>query len=113
MVLPSLPALLLMPMFLVGAVLWVFGPWWSWIPFNSLFALLAIVTLLAGPSRIRFITPIAAQSTSSTFSFTLLLAIAVGVGLLLQGCYWKLILFAFVFIVSALMWPLLRTLGPL
>jgi len=109
----SLPALLLMPMFLVGAALWVFGPWWSWIPFSSLFALLTIVTLLAGPSRIRFATPIAAQSTSSTFSLTLLLAIATGVGLLFQGRYWELILCALVFIVSALMWPLLRTLGPL
>lgn len=109
----SLPALLLMPLFLAGAVLWVFGPWWSWIPFNSLFALLAIVTALAGPSRIRFSTPIAAQSTSSTFSLTLLLAIAISVGLLFQGRYWELILSALVFLVSALMWPLLRSLGPL
>lgn len=94
MVLLSFPALLLMPMFLVGAVLWVFGPWWGWMPFNSLFALVTIVTLLAGPSRIRYTTPTAAQSTSSTFSLTLLLAIAISVGLLFQGRYWELILCA-------------------
>lgn len=107
------PGMVLIPLFLITGAFWAFGPAWSWIPFNALFWLLTIITLIAGPSRIAITTPMAAQSTSSTFSFTLLLAIGIAVALFLFGRYWELVLCGAVFLVSGLMWPRLRTLGPI
>jgi hypothetical protein len=52
----------------VEVAVWVAGAAWSWIPFNVIFWLLTLVTLVAGPRRIAVTSPISAQSTSSTFS---------------------------------------------
>ena len=108
----SMPGCLLIPVFVVCAVFWVFGPAWSWVPFMVIFVIVTLMTLIAGPSRIVLETPSAAQSTSSTFSLTMLLAIAMAIGLFLKGRYWELILCVIVFIVSGLTWPRLRTIGP-
>ena len=109
----SMPGCLLIPVFLVCAAFWVFGTAWSWIPFIVIFMIVTLITLIAGPSRIAIETPSAAQSTSSTFSLTMLLAIALAIGLFFKGRYWELILCVIVFIASGLIWPRLRTLGPL
>ena len=108
-----MPGCLLMPIFLICGAFWVFGPSWSWIPFNFVFGLLAIITMIAGPSRITYQAPSAAQWTSSTFSLTLFLSIAIGIGLLFKERYWEIVLCVIVLLISAIMWPKLRTLGPL
>ena len=109
----SMPGCLLTPLFMVFAAFWVFGPAWSCIPFMLIFLIVTLITYIAGPSRIAFETPSAAQSTSSTFSLTMLLAIAIAIGLFFKGRYWELFLCVVVFIISGLTWPRLRTLGPL
>ena len=108
-----MPGCLLMPIFIACAVFWVFGPGWSWIPFSGFFGVLTLITLIAGPSRIAFEAPSAGQWTSSTFSLTMFLAIAIGICLIIKGRYLELIPCAIVFIISGLLWPKLRTLGPL
>src|SRR5262245_30057047 len=102
-----------MPLFLISAGFWAFGTTWSWIPFNALFWLLALTTLAAGANRLVMTSPMAAQSTSSTFSLNLLLSIAVGAALFFRERYWELALCAAVFLASGFMWPRLRTLGPM
>ena len=108
-----MPGIILIPLFVITGAFWAFGPSWSWIPFNLLFWLLTIITLLARPSRIAVTAPMTAQSTSGTFSLTLLLAIAIAVALFFYDRYWELILCGAVFLSSGLIWPRLRTLGPL
>ena len=108
-----LPGCLTMPLSLVGAAFWIFGPSWSWVPFTLIFVLLLVPTLAAGPKRIAAAAPTAAQSMSATFSLTLVLAIAVAIGLLIRGRYLELPLCILVFVASGLLWPRLRTLGPM
>lgn len=107
------PGIIMMPIFLIGAGLWAFGPAWSWIPFNALFWTLTLITLAARLDRIAVTTPMAAQSTSATFSLTLLLSIAIAVALLYRGRYWELVPCGAVFLASGFMWPRLRSLGPM
>jgi hypothetical protein len=108
-----LPGILLMPIFLVAGGLWAFGPTWSWIPFNALFWLLAVITLVAGPRRLSLMSPISAQSTSATLSLTLLLSIGIAAALIFYERYWELVPCVAVFLVSGLLWPRLRTHGPI
>ncbi len=107
------PGCLLMPLFLGGAAFWVLGPPWSWVPFTVLFALAVVPLLLGGPARIATAAPSAAQSVSGTLSLTMLLAIGVAIGVALRGRWMDLIPCAVVFLISALLWPKLRTLGPM
>ena len=104
-----LPGLALMPVFVGAGAFWVFGPGWSWIPFVAIYALVTMVTLVAGPTRIVLEAPSAAQSISSTFSLTMLLAIAIAIGLGFKGRFWELSLCAGVLLSSAALWPRLRT----
>ena len=84
------PGILLMPAFLIAAGFWAFGPTWSWIPFNSIFWLLAAITFVAGgPRRVILMSPMSAQSTSGTFSLTLLLSIGVAAVLIFHERYWE------------------------
>jgi len=107
------PGIILMPLFIVAGGFWAFGPAWSWIPFNAAFWLLTLITLAANPNRLAVKTPMAAQSTSATFSLILILAIAMAAALIFRERYWELILCGAVFVVSGFMWPRLRTLGPM
>jgi hypothetical protein len=102
-----------MPLFLIAAGFWAFGPPWSWIPFNAIFWLLTLITLAARPSRLAVTTPMAAQSTSSTFSLNLILSIALAAAMFFRERYWELIPCTAVFLISGYMWPRLRTLGPM
>jgi len=104
-----LPGLVLMPIFVGAGIFWIFGPGWSWIPFIAIYAIIMMVTLVAGPTRIVHEAPSAAQSTSSTFSLTMLLAIAIAVGIVFNRQLWELILSTGVLISSAALWPRLRT----
>ncbi len=108
-----MPGILLMPVFVIAAAFWAFGPTWSWIPFNAVFWLLAVITFAAGPRRVTLMSPMSAQSTSGTFSLTLLLFIGVAAVLIFHERYWEMVLCAAVFLVSAFLWPRLRTLGPI
>jgi hypothetical protein len=109
----TMPGCLLAPLFIACGIFWVFGPSWSWIPFLLGFGVLTAITFMAGPSSLVIETPAAAQSTSSTYSLIMFIAIGVGIGLLFKGRYWEVILCVIVLILSGLIWPKLRTLGPL
>ena len=109
----AMPGCLLAPLFIACGAFWIFGPSWSWIPFVLAFGVLTAITFMAGPSRLVIETPAAAQSTSSTYSLIMFIAIGVGIGLVFRGRYWELILCVLVLISSAMIWPKLRTLGPL
>lgn len=112
---PLMPGCLLVPIFLAAGLFWVFGPDWSWLPFNVVFAVLAITVFGAGPTRIVTQAPSAAQSTSHTFAVTFLLAVGIAIGLFFKGRYWELILSGIIFLLSAViagkLWGLLRTFG--
>jgi len=108
-----MPGCLLMPIFIACGIFWVFGPDWSCVPFLLVFGVLTAITLVAGPSRIAVQTPSAAQSTSSTYSLTMLLSIGIGIGLFFKERYWELIICVIILLMSGLIWPRLRTLGPL
>lgn len=107
------PGPLLILVFFGFGAFWAFGPDWSWLPFNVLFWLLVVISIAAGPARMAIMYPITAQSVSSTFSLTLFLSIAVAVALTLHGRYWELLLCGAVFLVSGLLWPRLRSVGPI
>ncbi len=108
-----MPGCLLIPIFIACGIFWIFGPNWSSVPFLLVFGVLTAITLVAGPSKIAVQTPSAAQSTSSTYSLTMLLSIGIGIGLFFKERYWELIFCVFIFLLSGLIWPRLRTLGPL
>ena len=91
--------------FMVLAVFWALGPGWSWIPFSVIFFFVALFTLVAGPKRIAFETPNAAQSASSAFSAALLISITNGAVLFYRERYWELALCVLVLLVSGNLWP--------
>jgi hypothetical protein len=61
-----MPGALLMPLYLLAAGFWAFGPAWSWAPFNLLFWTAMILTIAAGPRRVAATTPMSAHSMSRT-----------------------------------------------
>ena len=102
---------LLMPVFIAGAALWIFGPIWGWIPFMALFGFIILTTICLTPARLKAEAPITTQSFSALLAFVMLLTIPIGIGVIVRGMYWELSLCAAIYLVSALTWPSLHVIG--
>lgn len=91
---------LLVPVFIAGAALWIFGPTWGWIPFITLFSLIILMIILARPTRMKAEAPITTHSFAGLLSIVWYLTVPISIGVIVRGMYWELGICAAIFIIA-------------